>query len=170
MLSQHKKSDNVDLDRARKSVKDFGVIHPENHVTKQDLEKLGFADDIRKMKSIQRERMLEDLSYLLNDKIREFEKIEQEEKWKESVLQNLNSELNSKILQLEQANKTISEEKARSDDLNKRLQETLLKLQSSEEQLKLERDWLMQQVEQKSKEVIDTIHEMIKSSETKPAS
>lgn len=170
MLSEHKKSDKVALDKARKSVKDFGVIHPESHVTKQDLERLGFADDIRKMKSIQRERMLEDLSYLLNDKIREFEKIEQEEKWKESVLQNLNSELNSKILQLEQANKTISEEKARSDDLNKRLQETLLKLQSSEEQLKLERDWLMQQVEQKSKEVIDTIHEMIKNSETKPAS
>src|SRR5574342_581118 len=119
------------------------------------------------MKSIQREKMLEDLSYLLNDKIREFEKIEQEEKWKESVLQNLNAELNTKVIQLEQANKTISEEKARSDDLNKRLQETLLRLQSSEEQLRLERDWLMQQVEQKSKEVIDTIREMIKESETK---
>lgn len=170
MLSEHKKSDRLELDKARKSVKDFGVIHPENHVTKQDLERLGFADDIRKMKSIQREKMLEDLSYLLNDKIREFEKIEQEEKWKESVLQNLNAELNTKVIQLEQANKTISEEKARSDDLNKRLQETLLKLQSSEEQLRLERDWLVQQVEQKSKEVIETIREMIKESETKPAS
>ncbi|MBI5697379.1 MAG: hypothetical protein HZC29_02555 [Thaumarchaeota archaeon] len=93
-----------------------------------------------------------------------------EEKWKESVLHNLNTELNTKVIQLEQANKTISEEKARSDDLNKRLQETLLKLQSSEEQLRLERDWLVQQVEQKSKEVIETIREMIKESESKPAS
>lgn len=170
MLSEHKKTDKVELNRARKSVKDFGLIHPENHVTKQDLERLGCADDIRKMKSIHRERILEDLSYLLNDKIREFEKVEQEEKWKESVLQNLNAELNAKVMELEHANKTISEEKAKSDDLNKRLQETLLKLQSSEEQLRLERDWLVQQVEQKSKEVIETIHEMIKGSETKTAS
>ncbi len=151
------------LDEARKSVDDFGVIHPENHVTKQDIEKLGFADDIRKMKSIQREKMLEDLSCLLNDRIREFEKIEQEDKWKESVLQRLNSELNSKIAQLEKANSAIIDEKARSDDLNKKLQETLLKLQSSEEQLRLERDWLAQQVEQRSKEVLDTIRQMIQN-------
>lgn len=150
-------------------MENLGVLHPENHVTKQDIEKLGFADDIRKMKSIQREKMLEDLSCLLNDRIREFEKIEQEDKWKESVLQRLNSELNSKIIQLENANKTISEEKARSDDLNKRLQETLLKLQSSEEQLRLERDWLAQQVEKKSKEVLDTIRQMIQD-ESKQAS
>lgn len=170
MLSQHKKSDKkLHLDEARKNMEISGLLHPENHVTKQDIEKLGFADDIRKMKSIQREKMLEDLSCLLNDRIREFEKIEQEDKWKESVLQRLNFELNSKIIQLENANKTISEEKARSDELNKKLQETLLKLQSSEEQLRLERDWLAQQVEKKSKEVLDTIRQMIQD-ESKQAS
>jgi two-component system sensor histidine kinase HydH len=153
----------MQLDEARKSMDDFGVIHPENHITKQDIEKLGFADDIRKLKSIHREKMLEDLSCLLNDKIREFEKIEQEDKWKESVLQRLNVELNAKVIELEQANKTITAEKARSDELNKKLQETMLKLQSSEEQLRLERDWLAQQVEQKSKEVLETIREMIKN-------
>lgn len=164
MLSEYKNSDGkIQLDQARKSIEKSGLIHPENHITQQDIEKLGFAEDIRKMKSIQREKMLEDLSCLLNDRIREFEKIEQEEKWKESVLQHLNKELNTKVLQLEQANKTIAEEKARSDDLNKKLQETLLKLQNSEEQLRLERDWLAQQVEQKSKEVLDTLREMIKA-------
>jgi two-component system sensor histidine kinase HydH len=159
----------MQLDEARKSMDNFGMVHPENHITKHDIEKLGFADDIRKLKSIHREKMLEDLSCLLNDKIREFEKIEQEDKWKESVLQRLNAELNAKIIQLENANKALAEEKARSDDLNKKLQETLLKLQSSEEQLRLERDWLAQQVEQKSKEVLDTIREIIKG-ETKQAS
>jgi DNA-binding protein H-NS len=72
-------------------------------------------------------------------------------------------ELNAKVIELEQANKTITAEKARSDELNKKLQETMLKLQSSEEQLRLERDWLAQQVEQKSKEVLETIREMIKN-------
>jgi hypothetical protein len=153
----------MQLDEAKKSVENFGLIHSENHITKQDIAKLGFADDMRKLKSIHRERMLEDLSCLLNDKIREFEKIEQEDKWKESVLQRLNAELNTKVIQLENANRTITEEKARSDELNKKLQETLLKLQSSEEQLRLERDWLAQQVEQKSKEVLDTIRELIKN-------
>ena len=164
LLSAQKKTDKkIQLDEARKSVNSFGLIHPENHITKQDIEKLGFADEMRKLKSIHKERMLEDLSCLLNDKIREFEKIEQEDKWKESMLQNLNTELHSKVMQLEQANKTIADEKARSDELNKKLQETLLKLQSSEEQLRLERDWLAQQVEQKSKEVLETIREMIKN-------
>lgn len=159
----------MQLGEARKSMDDFGVIHPETHVTKQDIEKLGFADDIRKMKSIQREKMLEDLSCLLNDRIREFEKIEQEDKWKESVLQRLNSELNSKVIQLEKTNKIVADEKVRSDELNKKLQETLLRLQSSEEQLRLERDWLAQQVEQRSKEVLDTIRQMIQG-EAKQAS
>ena len=164
MLSEHKKADKkMHLAEARKSVENFGMIHSENHITKQDIEKLGFADDIRKMKSIQREKMLEDLSCLLNDRIREFEKIEQEDKWKESVLQRLNAELNAKVMELEKANKTITDEKARSDELNKKLQETMLRLQSSEEQLRLERDWLAQQVEQKSKEVLETIREMIKN-------
>jgi DNA repair exonuclease SbcCD ATPase subunit len=168
LLSQSKKSEKsvvADLTKARRNLDSFGTIHPENHITKADLLKLGVGDDIRKLKAIQRERLLEDLSSLLNDKIRDFEKHEQEQKWKETVLLRLNTELDEKIAQLELANKQLADEKARSDDLNKQLQEALLKLQKSEEQLKLERDWLAQQVETKSKEVLETIREMIKDAE-----
>lgn len=170
LRSEQKKSENVSgqIHKARKNLDSFGTIDPENHITTQDLQKLCFAEDIGKLKSIQRERLLEDLSTLLNSKIRDFEIHEQEEKWKESVLQKLNSELNEKVLQLEKTNKQLADEKAHSDTLNKKLQEALLKLQSSEEQLKIERDWLAQQVEIKSKEVLDTISEMIKAAETKP--
>jgi hypothetical protein len=169
LLSESKKSEKyapTQLNKARKSIENFGVISSENHITKADLQKLGFADEIRKLKSIQREKLLEDLSNLLNEKIREFEKHEQELKWKDSMLQKLNGELNEKIVQLEKAYTQLAEEKARSDALNKQLQETLLKLHASEEQLKLERDWLAQQVETKSKEVLDTIREMIKEAES----
>jgi DNA repair protein RadC len=171
LRSEQKKSEDVSgqIHKARKSLDNFGTINPERHITKQDLQKLSFAEDITKLKSIQRERLLEDLSTLLNGKIRDFEIHEQEEKWKESVLQKLNSELSEKVLQLEKTNKQLADEKAHSDTLNKKLQEALLKLQSSEEQLKIERDWLAQQVEVKSKEVLDTISEMIKEAEKKPA-
>jgi hypothetical protein len=168
LLTESKKSEKfavTDLHKARKSLDNFGTIHPENHITKADLQKLGVADEIRKLKSIQREKLLEDLSSLLNDKIRDFEQHEQEAKWKESMLQKLNTELDDKVVQLEKANKQLAEEKARSDELNKQLQEALLKLRSSEEQLRLERDWLAQQVEMKSKEVLETIREMIKDAE-----
>lgn len=174
MLSESKKTQKFaasQLDKARKSMDNTGVINSENHFTKADLQKLGFADEIKKLKSIQREKLLEDLSTLLNDKIREFERHEQELKWKDSMLQKLNTELNEKVFQLEKTNNQLVEEKARSDALNHQLQETLLKLHASEEQLKLERDWLAQQVETKSKEVLDTIREMIKEAEdqNKPA-
>ncbi len=168
LLSQSKKSEKypvTSLTKARKSIDNFGTINPENHITKADLLKLGMGDEIRKLKTIQREKLLEDLSTLLNDKIRDFEKHEQEQKWKEAMLQKLNSELDDKVAQLEKANKQLAEEKMRSDELNKQLQEALLKLQKSEEQLKLERDWLAQQVETKSKEVLETIREMIKDAE-----
>lgn len=168
MLSESEKPEKCtasQLNKARKSIDDIGVINSENHITKADLQKLGFADEIRKLKSIQREKLLEDLSTLLNDKIREFEKHEQELKWKDSMLQKLNRELNEKVFQLEKTNKQLAEEKARSDELNHQLQEALLKLHASEEQLRLERDWLAQQVETKSKEVLDTIREMIKEAE-----
>lgn len=168
MLSESKKPEKYvasQLNKARKSLDTVGTISPENHITKEDLQKLGFADEIRKLKSIQREKLLEDLSLLLNDKIREFEKHEQELTWKDSMLQKLNTELNEKVFQLEKANKQLAEEKARSDELNRQLQETLLKLHNSEEQLRLERDWLAQQVEAKSKEVLETIREMIKDAE-----
>jgi hypothetical protein len=175
LLTEPKKSEKfavTELSKARKNLDSFGTIRSENHITKADLQKLGVADEIRKLKSIQREKLLEDLSSLLNDKIRDFEQHEQEAKWKESMLQKLNTELDDKVTQLEKTNKQLAEEKARSDELNKQLQEALLKLRSSEEQLRLERDWLAQQVEIKSKEVLETIREMIKDAEKqdKPAS
>lgn len=139
------------------------MINPENQVTKEDLQKLSFAGDISKLKSIKREKMLEDLSCLLNGKIRDLERQEQEEKWKETMLQELNLALNEKITQLEQANTQLAEEKKRSDDLNSQLQGALQKLRHSEEQLTLERDWLVEQVEIKSLEVIETIRQMIKT-------
>jgi len=166
LLSEPKKSEKYvasELNKARDNLDSFGTINHATHVTKEDLQKLSFADEIGKLKSIQREKLLEDLSYLLNDKIRELERKEQEEKWRESVLQKLNAELNDKIKQLEHANEQLTTEKTRSDDLNKQLQEALLKLTNSEEQLKLERDWLVQQVETKSKEVLETIREMMES-------
>ncbi|MEM3172114.1 MAG: hypothetical protein QXE82_01090, partial [Candidatus Nitrosotenuis sp.] len=109
MLSQSKKSVVTDLTKARRNLDSFGTINSENHITKADLLKLGVGDEIRKLKAIQREKLLEDLSSLLNDKIRDFEKHEQEQKWKESVLLRLNTELDEKIAQLEQANKQLAE-------------------------------------------------------------
>lgn len=170
MLAKSKKSEKYtlsELNKARKNVNSLGTLHPEHCITKEDLQKISFADEIGKIKSIKREKILEELSYLLNDKVREFERKEQEDKWKESMLQKLNSELNEKIIDLETANKQIAAEKSRSDELNKQLQEALLKLRSSEEQLRLERDWLAQQVEAKSKEVLDTIRQMMESENKK---
>lgn len=149
------------VSRAKRNLNSFGVINPENHVTAEDLQKLSFAGEIGKLKSIQREKMLEDLSWLLNEKVRELERQEQEEKWKETMLQELNTALNEKIIQLEHANAQLAEEKRHSDDLNTQLQDALQKLRHSEEQLVLERDWLAEQVEVKSLEVIETIRQMI---------
>lgn len=165
MPSESKKSDNVvsQINKAKQNLNNFGMINPENQVTKEDLKKLSFAGDISKLKSIKREKMLEDLSYLLNEKVRYLERQEQEEKWKETMLQELNLALNEKIIQLEQANVRLAEEKKHSDILNGQLQETLQKLRHSEEQLTLERDWLVEQVEIKSLEVIETIRQMIKT-------
>ena len=164
MPSESKKSNVISqVNKAKQNLNNFGMINPENHVTKEDLQKLSFAGDISKLKSIKREKMLEDLSCLLNGKIRDLERQEQEEKWKETMLHELNVALNEKITQLEQANAQLAEEKKRSDDLNGQLQETLQKLRHSEEQLTLERDWLVEQVEIKSLEVIETIRQMIKT-------
>lgn len=163
MPSESKKSNNVltQVNKAKQNLHNFGMINPENQVTKEDLQKLSFTGDISKLKSIKKEKMLEDLSCLLNGKIRELERQEQEEKWKETVLQELNLALNEKIAQLEQANIKLAEEKKHSDDLNGQLQDALQKLRHSEEQLTLERDWLVEQVEIKSLEVIETIRQMI---------
>jgi len=170
LLAKSKKSEKYtlsELNKARNSVKNFGTIRPESQVTKEDLQKLGFGSELAKLKSIHREKILEDLSCVLNDKVRDFERKEQENQWKESMLQKLNAELANKIEQLQKANLHLEEEKKRSDDLNKQLQEVLLKLQKSEEQLKVERDWLAQQVEAKSKEVLDTIREMMEAENKK---
>lgn len=172
MPQESKKSHNYavsQVNKAKQNLNNFGVINPENQVTKADIQKLSFAGDMSKLKSIKRERMLEDLSSLLNGKIRELEKQEQEEKWKETMLQELNLTLNEKIAQLEQANIRLAEEKKHSDALNLQLQETLQKLRHSEEQLTLERDWLVEQVEIKSLEVIETIRQMIKTEDKKPS-
>lgn len=169
-LLKSKKSEKYtisELNKARDSLHNHGTLHPDCQITKEDLQKISLGDQISRIKSINREKLLEDLSCLLNDKVREFERNEQEDKWKELMLQKLNGELNDKIAQLESANKQLADEKSRSDGLNKQLQEALLNLRASEEQLRLERDWLAQQVEIKSKEVLDTIREMIQS-ESKP--
>ena len=149
------------VSKAKKNMNSFGMINPENQVTAEDLQKLSFAGEIGKLKSTQREKMLEDLSWLLNEKVRELERQEQEEKWKETMLQELNVALNEKIIQLEHANTQLAEEKKHSDALNTQLQDAMQKLRRSEEQLVLERDWLAEQVEVKSLEVIETIRQMI---------
>lgn len=108
-------------------------------VTESDLEKLNFSDDLDKIKAIQRERVLEDLSTLLNEKIKE----------------------------LETANVKLQEEKKHSDELNQSLKAALKKLSDAEMQLKIERDWLAEQVEKKSVEVLKTIDQLIKAENAK---
>jgi len=134
-----------------------------NAVTAQDLVGLDITEDLAKLKEIQRERLLEDMSLILNDKIHELEQNEHSNKEKEGVLNELTHTLNEKIFQLEVANKTIVEQKKQSDELNTKLQETITKLQEAEKELKIERDWLADQVEKKSLEVLNTIDQLIKA-------
>ena len=136
-------------------------------VTKKDLEKLQFADELSKLKAIQREKLLEDLSILLNDKIKELEQKEKENKEKEEVLSDLTAALNEKIKELETKNLQLQEEKKRSDELNKSYKSTLKKLSDAELHLKVERDWLAEQVEKKSLEVLQTIDQLIKAEKAK---
>ena len=132
-------------------------------LTAQDLAGLDITEDLAKLKEIQRERLLEDMSLILNDKIQELEQKEKSNNEKESVLNELTHALNEKIFQLEIANKTIAEQKKQSDELNAKLQETVTKLQEAEKELKIERDWLADQVEKKSFEVLNTIDQLIKA-------
>ena len=132
-------------------------------VTKEDLEKLNFSDDLGKVKAIQRERLLEDVSTLLNEKIKELEKKEKESKEKEEVLIELASALDLKINQLEESNIQLQEEKKHSEQINESLKATMKKLSDAEIQLKIERDWLAEQVEKKSMEVLKTIDQLIKA-------
>jgi len=134
-----------------------------NPITKEELEKLDFSDELTKLKTIQREAILEDLSFLLNEKIKELELKEKESNDKELILNDLTNALNEKIDQLEISNKQLQNEKKHSDELNSQLKETLNKLTEAEKQLKIERDWLAKQVEEKSLEVLKTIEQLIKS-------
>ena len=150
-----------DIEKIEAQVKDF------NTVTKADLEKLNFADDLAKLKEIQREKVLEDLSLLLNEKIKELDKKEKENKEKEQVLSELTTALNEKIKQLEENNLQLHQEKKHSDELNEQLKATLKKLSDAEMHLKVERDWLAEQVEKKSLEVLHTIEQLMKAENAK---
>ncbi len=129
-------------------------------ITKEDLEKLNFSEDLVKLKAIQRERLLEDLSTLLNDKIKELEQ-------KDQVLSDLTTALDTKVNHLKLSNIQLEEEKKLSVELNENLKNTLKKLSDAENQLKIERDWLAEQVEKKSMEVLNTIDQLIKAENTK---
>ncbi len=131
-------------------------------ITKEDLEKLNFPEDLVKLKAIQRERLLEDLSSLLNHKIKELEQ-------KDQVLSELTTALDTKVNHLKLANIQLEEEKKRSEHLNQNLKTTLKKLTDTEKQLKIERDWLAEQVEVKSIEVLKTIEQLIKAENAKSA-
>jgi len=48
----------------------YSFVEP---ITKEDLAKLNFSEDLTQLKAIQRERLLEDISNLLNEKIKELE-------------------------------------------------------------------------------------------------
>lgn len=139
-------------------------------ITKADLEKLNFSDDLGKLKAIQRERLLEDVSSLLNEKIKELEKKEKESLEKEQVLIELASALDKKINQLEESNHQLQEEKKHSERINESLKATMKKLGDAEIQLKIERDWLAEQVEKKSMEVLKTIDQLIKAENDKSSS
>ena len=132
-------------------------------ITKEDLEKLNFSEDLVKIKAIQRERLLEDLSTLLNDKIKELEQ-------KDQVLSDLTTALDTKVNHLKLANIQLEEEKKRSGELNQNLKTVLKKLSDGEKQLKIERDWLAEQVEVKSIEVLKTIEQLIKAENAKSTS
>ena len=137
------------------------------HITKEDLAKLNFSEDLTALKAIKRERLLEDISNLLNEKIKELEQKEKESKQKEQVLSELTTALDTKVNQLESINAQLQVEKKHSEELNQSLKIALKKLSDAEIQLKIERDWLAEQVEKKSIEVLKTIDQLIKAENAK---
>src|SRR3989304_4596596 len=116
----------------------YSFVEP---ITKEDLAKLNFSEDLTQLKAIQRER---------------------ESKQKEQVLSELTAALDTKVNQLESTNAQLQVEKKHSEELNQSLKITLKKLSDAEIQLKIERDWLAEQVEKKSIEVLKTIDQLIK--------
>lgn len=158
-ISLDKKIENLiaKKEKIEKHANSGNILEP---ITKEDLEKLNFSDDLTKLKAIQRERLLEDVSTLLNDKIKELEQ-------KDKVLSDLTSALDTKVYQLKLSNAQLQAEKKLSDDLNESLKTALKKLSDAEIQLKIERDWLAEQVEKKSMEVLKTIDQLIKAENAK---
>jgi hypothetical protein len=146
-----------DIEKRKKS---FSAINP---VTVNDLHKIDISENLAELKAIQRERLLEDLTLILNDKIKELEKKETADAKKETVLTELANALIEKTWKSQIINKLLEEEKKRSEKLNVELQHTVKKLEESEKELKVERDWLADQVEKKSLEVLTTIDQLIKA-------
>ena len=72
-----------------------------------------------------------------------------------------------KINQLEESNIQLQDEKKHSEKINENLKATMKKLTDAEMQLKIERDWLAEQVEKKSMEILKTIDQLIKAENTK---
>ena len=160
-LSLDKKIKNLVREKEKIEKKNQSLVL--DPITKEDLEKLNFSEDLVKLKEIQRERLLEDLSSLLNHKIKELEQ-------KDQVLSELTIALDTKVNHLKLANIQLEEEKKRSEKLNLNLKTTLKKLSDTEKQLKIERDWLAEQVEVKSIEVLKTIEQLIKAEKAKSTS
>ncbi len=131
-------------------------------ITVKDLP-INISDELSALKEIHRERLFEDLTTILNDKIKEVEHKEKQEKEKELVMNELTETLNEKISQLEISNKKLAQEKKHSEELNLKLKETVKKLEEAQKELQIERDWLAGQVEQKSMEVLKTIDQLLKT-------
>lgn len=178
MISEPRKNDSVGgqlhpLDKKIKTLvrtkkqleKNHAYQNEINSITVKDLA-VNVSEELSALKEIHREKLFEDLTTILNDKIREVEKKERLEKEKELVLSQLTEALNEKIDQLEITNHNLALEKKHSEDLNEKLKETVDKLTESEKELKIERDWLADQVEQKSIEVLRTIDQLIKTEKT----
>jgi hypothetical protein len=157
-ISLDKKIKNLVNEKEKIEKKNISLVL--DPITKEDLEKLNFSEDLVKLKAIQRERLLEDLSTLLNDKIKELEQ-------KDQVLSDLTTALETKVNHLKLTNIQLEEEKKLSGELNQNLKTTLKKLSDTEKQLKIERDWLAEQVEIKSMEVLKTIEQLIKAENAK---
>jgi len=156
--SLDKKIENLVREKEKIEKKNLSLVL--DPITKEDLEKLNFSEDLVKLKAIQRERLLEDLSTLLNHKIKELEQ-------KDQVLSDLTTALDTKVNHLKLANIQLEEEKKLSVELNENLKTTLKKLSDTEKQVKIERDWLAEQVEIKSMEVLKTIEQLIKAENAK---
>jgi len=86
------------------------------------------------------------------------------------VLSELTAALDTKVNQLESTNAQLQVEKNHSEELNQSLKIALKKLSDAEIQLKIERDWLAEQVEKKSIEVLKTIDQLIKAENAKSQS